>query len=348
MLSFSGASANDAWLQAAHAFREPSTVRATARRQPSRAGDTLELPHVAFEIADPRQRWVLARMPAMNPAFALAEVLWILSGSNDAEFVMTWNPALRRFCGPGPTYHGAYGYRLRRHFGFDQLERACDALTANPHTRQVVLQIWDGNADLPGEDGRPADPDIPCNIVSFLKVRGGTLEWMQVMRSNDLFLGTPHNFVQFTSVQEVLAGWLGLEPGLYTHVADSLQVYLRDEADLERTDETEAPPNNDRLDLPKTEFDRVFDETHGRAREMMHTGSEPELHAMARRGSLPEAYANILRVLGADLARRHDWLDLAYELQRECSNPVFIAALHGWFARTIPEYASYPLPMSTL
>ena len=334
MLVLSGTTANDVWLDAAHEFR----AAGTARSQPSRDGDTLELLHVAFEISDPRQRWVASRVPAINPAFALAEVIWILSGSRDAEFLNTWNPSLPRFCGPGPTYHGAYGYRLRRHLGFDQLQRAYEALSSNPDTRQVVLQIWDGTVDLPKEDGEPANADIPCNVASFLKVRAGRLEWMQVMRSNDLFLGAPHNFVQFTSLQEVISGWLGVTPGTYTHVTDSLQVYLRNRRGLDLVKRCTAPTNVDRLDLSKPEFDRAFTETHLRARAMMVSQSTADLHQLTRSRSLPEGYANIIRVLGADVARRHDWLDLALELRAECSNPALAMALDGWFARTIQEY----------
>lgn len=334
MLSFSGLTANEAWLAAARKFREPGA----ARLQPSRAGDTLELLHVSFDIADSRQRWVTSRFPAMNPAFALAEVVWILSGSNDAEFVNTWNPVLPRFCGPGSTYHGAYGFRLRRHRGLDQLQRAYEAFTGNPETRQVVLQIWDSAIDLPNEDGSPVDPDIPCNIASLLKVRDGRLEWMQVMRSNDLALGAPHNFVQFTSIQEVLSGWIGITPGRYTHVADSLQVYTKDAADLARSERHDPLANTDRLDLGKAEFDRVFAETHERARAMIVADARSELHALTQVPTLPEGYANILRVMASDLARRRGWLDLAFEMRQACSNPALVTALDGWFARTIPQY----------
>lgn len=343
MLSFSGSNANEAWLAAAWKFREPGAAPVRA----SRAGLTLELLHVSFDIADSRQRWVTARFPAMNPAFALAEVVWILSGSNDAEFVNAWNPSLSRYCGTGPTYHGAYGYRLRRHRGLDQLQRAYEAFTANPETRQVVLQIWDSAIDLPNDDGSPVDLDIPCNVASLLKVRDGRLEWMQIMRSNDLALGAPHNFVQFTSLQEVLSGWIGAAPGRYTHVTDSLQVYTKHETDLFRIQPHEAPPNTDRLDLPKREFDRVFSEAHDRARAMIVVSTAAELHEVAHPTSLPEGYSNILRIMGADLARRRGWIDLAVEMRDHCTNLVLVSALDGWFARKIPEYDRSRLAFTT-
>jgi len=58
-------------------------------------------------------------------------------------------------------------------------------------------------------------------------IRRGKLEWLQVMRSNDAVWGLPYNFIQFTSLQEILAGWLGVPIGSYNHVSDSLHVYER-------------------------------------------------------------------------------------------------------------------------
>jgi len=81
------------------------------------------------------------------------------------------------YTGPGKRYHGAYGHRLWCWFGFDQLERTYLALKNNPDSRQVVLHIWDPKIDLPDEEGRPAAPDVPCNVLSMLKVRDGKLEW---------------------------------------------------------------------------------------------------------------------------------------------------------------------------
>ena len=156
----------------------------------------------------------------------------------------------------GPT-----GTASRRHLGVDQLERAYRALDGDPDTRQVVIQIWDSPNDLPASDGTPADRDIPCNVVAMPKLRDGKLEWLQVIRSNDMMLGVPYNFVQFTSMQEILAGWLGVECGSYNQISDSLHVY--DSAWDDVMASTALPsvaPNDDSLALPRQESDRVFEE----------------------------------------------------------------------------------------
>jgi thymidylate synthase len=218
MQVFEGSTADEVWLKAVSEFKDSKDIHT----QSSRAGQTKELLGATFIIREPRQRWVSSREPAINPAFAIAEVIWIISGRKDSAFLNYWNPALPKFAGTGKNYHGAYGHRIRKRFGLDQLERAYLALSRNPDTRQVVLQIWDPSIDFPAKDGSPRDPDIPCNICSLVKIRNGKLEWTQILRSNDLFLGVPHNFVQFTSLQEILAAWLGIEVGLYRHFTDCL------------------------------------------------------------------------------------------------------------------------------
>jgi thymidylate synthase len=148
--------------------------------------------------------------------------------------------------------------RLRKHFGFDQLERAYLALRANEASRQLVLQIWDPRVDLPNEDGSPSSTDVPCNVVAILKVRNRRLEWTQIMRSNDVFRGLPHNIVQFTSLQEIFAGWLGVELGTYNHISDSLHFYKADGPMSQRLQPTAVPTNSDHLALPKCESERAF------------------------------------------------------------------------------------------
>jgi thymidylate synthase len=199
---FRGSTADEVWRQAYTAL---TGTAACSKPQPSRAGDTLELLHAVLEIDDPRQRWVLSRQPAINPAFAIAETLWILAGSNDANVLNYWFPGLPEFRGEGPVYSGAYGDRLRKHFGIDQVRRACEVLAANPASRQVVLQLWDGCSDLPNPDGAPRCADVPCNVVSLLKVRDGQLEWTQIMRSNDVE-GVPES-VEISDAKEQHPAW---------------------------------------------------------------------------------------------------------------------------------------------
>jgi thymidylate synthase len=325
---FEGTSANEVWQQVATALlnEEQASV------QNSRLGNTRELLHTIVTIRDPRRRWVSSRSPGINPAFAIAEVFWILSGSDSAIDINFWNPALPRFAGNSDRYHGAYGNRLRNSFGFDQLDAAYLALLENPLSRQVVLQIWDASTDFPRESGKPAAPDIPCNICSLLKLRNGRLEWVQILRSNDIFRGTPYNVIQFTMIQEIMAGWLGCDVGEYTQYCDSMHLY---ESDVEifsiDTDLEHELPVTEFLSLPITESKLVICEMINRLKRMTDPQlTEQSLVEIVSDHSLPLAYKNLLCISAADCARRRGWLVLMDRVADDCNNQTLARAWTKW------------------
>ena len=328
---FKGRSADEVWKLLVREFQRPDV----SRSQNSRTGMTKEILHAAISISDPRQRWMMSRQPALNPAFALADVVWIMNGRRDIGFLEFWNSKLKDFVGQGPDLHGAYGYRLRCHLGLDQLERAYQVLKHNPDTRQVVLQIWDSEIDMPKPDGKPVNKDIPCNVMSMLKVRDGKLEWLQIIRSNDLFLGVPYNLIQFTSIQEILAGWLGVECGTYNQISDSLHIYKRDEGNiLKSSPPIHLPPNTDSLALPQKESELAWKELGHRIKRMISSGlTENELAELSRWENPPQSYRNILAVLAAESARRNGWKDTADKIIARCTNPAFKELWARWSER---------------
>lgn len=319
---FSGPTADHVWCQMADTFRGSDYVR----RQEGRGGPCREVLHAAISIENPRCRWVISRNPTIDVAFALAEIVWIIRGRRDLEFLEFWNRKLSKYVGPGPELHGSYGHRLRGHLGTDQLKRAYDSLRHEPNTRQVVLQIWDSAIDMPAADGSPADQDIPCNVASLLKVRDGKLEWTQIIRSNDVFLGVPYNFVQFTSLQEIVAGWLGIECGSYNQISDSLHVYEKDMASvINAVDASARCINQDSLALTWDESDFVFCELEQRIERMIdpHIGPD-ELEDLSMWDSAPQSYRNILDVLVARALDRLGYQEAADRVIAMCMNPVYI------------------------
>jgi thymidylate synthase len=350
---FEGESLEALWPHLMASFRELKAACEVNHVQASagRGGLTLEMLHAVLHIHDPRQRWAFSRQPALNPAFALAEVIWMLAGRRDSRFVNYWNPLLPRFAGDGETYHGAYGWRLRHEHGIDQLQRAYETLHANPDSRQVVLQIWKPTLDLPRETGTPAAPDIPCNISSLLKVREGRLDWLQIMRSNDVVRGLPYNVVQWTSLQEIMAGWLGVQLGSYVHLSDSLHVYgehwqTLDESSGEILQPTSAPHrapdrnNVGSLALTKEEFDVVFPCIEQRAEALTQDDlTSKELCELCILADVPVAYSNILLVLAADSARRRGWQEVAVDLMQDCTNPSLSYLWNRWLDRKTSETA---------
>ncbi len=290
-----------------------------------KSGNTNELLHVILELEDPLQKWVTCRKPAMSISFALAELIWILVGDNKRDVIDFWNPVYERYASDENSdyYHGAYGYRLAKNFGFNQLQRAYNALKSNPSNRQTVLLYWDPVKDMPNEDGTSTSHDIPCNICSLLKIRNKKLEWMQIMRSNDIFRGLPYNLVQFTSIQEVLAGWLNINIGKYTHFSDSLHLYS---SDINTGIITETyNSNNDSLSIPKSESDLIIKDIYSRMKFMLDDKLSPEqLLKVATLKSKYQAYDNIMLIIGAYVANKLAYNDVLNSLLTQCTNELYI------------------------
>jgi len=116
------------------------------------------------------------------------------------------------------VFHGSYGARIAGRLG-----DLVDLLKRDPDSRQAVLTIFDSRSDLGA-----AKRDIPCTIAIHFLVRDGELEMRVTMRSNDLWLGTPYDLLQFAVLQASVAQALGLVPGKYVHAAGSLHLYERD------------------------------------------------------------------------------------------------------------------------
>ena len=330
MRAIEGDTADSVWRNAIDSLR----ARSSRPLQEGRGGATNELLHVLLEIRNPLQRWVVSRVPALSVAFAIVEVIGIVNGRRDSGYLNFFNPGLPDFAGHGPAYHGAYGHRLRQNLGLDQLDRAFEALRSNPNGRQVVLQIWDARQDFPNSDGNPISDDIPCNICSMLKVRNGKLEWAQMMRSNDLFKGLPYNIVQFTCLQEVLSGWLGVDVGTYAHYSDSLHLYAHEVEQAYRYENVNPEPSNDSLSLPRKDADAVWAEMNRRVDVLVNTEPrDAEYRELTQIDIAPNSFNNLMRVISADAARRREHVEIAHEIMAECTNRALVQLWDRWAIR---------------
>ena len=307
-----GDNANHLWINAMHTINEIG----------EKSADTKEILHVLLELNNPREKWVVSRSPVISVAFALAELIWILSGDNRKDIIDFWNPLYKNFAADNGSniYHGAYGYRLRVNYGIDQLEEAYNALKNAPENRQTVLLYWDPRKDFPRE-GQRQSKDIPCNVCSLIKIRKNKLEWTQIMRSNDIIMGLPYNFVQFTSLQEILAGWLDVELGNYVHYSDSLHFYERDKNFI--CSETKII-NEDSLSIPKLEFDVIIKEIYSRMIKIVEGDvSIYSIRKYANLSSQYQAYNNVMRVVVAYAANKLGYDNVVSDIMSECTNSTY-------------------------
>lgn len=319
-----GRTANEVWIKAANLLLQQQEIIE------GRTGGVYEILHSFISIEEPRQKWIYDRIPPVSIGYALAELMWIMNGDNRSDIINFWNPKLEKYAGKGEFYHGAYGKRIRSHYGFDQLFAAYQALQNVPESRQVVIQIYDTKIDFPIENGKPRDEDIPCNVCSMLKIRQGKLEWSQIMRSNDVLLGMPYNFVQFTGLQEILAGWLGVTVGSYNHYSDSLHLYNRDSLKI-GVGEGIGIENTDTLALNKVESEKIFKEIYQRMKVLATKNvTEDVIYSLGQLDSEFISYNNIMLIIAAYVAQKGKKYDLAKELVEKCSNRLYVIMWERW------------------
>lgn len=213
MMSLTAGSANELYAAACHTVARDGVV-VSPRGMP-----TTEILGAHLCLTDPRCRLVdLPPTRVINPAFAVAEALWILSGSDEA-WIFEYNRALHRYTDEG-RLQGAYGPRIRRWGGrIDQLDKVRHLLSRDPDSRQGVIQLFDPERDTRGHR------DVPCTLSYRFFLRSGRLHMHTTMRSQDLWLGFPYDIFAATLLQELMAGWLGVDLGEYHHHVDSLHLY---------------------------------------------------------------------------------------------------------------------------
>jgi hypothetical protein len=86
-----------------------------------------------------------------------------------------------------------------------------------------VLTLWS-----PERDNEPGKRDYPCTVALMFWLDDDALCALTVMRSQDVWLGTPYDWFQFTQLQLTLARVLGIPPGIYRHVTTSTHLYVKD------------------------------------------------------------------------------------------------------------------------
>lgn len=159
----------------------------------------------------------------------------MLAGRNDVAFPALFNSKIGQYSDDGKTFWGAYGYRWRHTFGYDQLDVIVTELKKNPESRRCVLSMWNAYEEDPPV-GKASDgdlrkavtggKDVPCNVGAFFDCRGGVLNMTVLNRSNDAVWGAyGANAVHFSLLQEYLATRIGVPVGKYYQFSNNLHVY---------------------------------------------------------------------------------------------------------------------------
>jgi len=237
---------SEAWLD------ELAKARQVGELAMPRGLTTFERRWVQFTVEDPMT------FPLQVEGRKFADVIGVLEGTSlVGQFSVPelFTDHVKKFAEyyDGGTFHGSYGARSH-----GLLCDIVNTLTADGDSRQAVLTIFDATRDL-----ARVKRDIPCTIACQFLLRNKLLEQRVTMRSNDLWLGTPYDFVQFAVLQASLAQAIGVGVGKYVHAVGSLHLY---EHDFNRAREVETYSNVKRMPFPL--WDCRPDQVFNRARDV--------------------------------------------------------------------------------
>lgn len=190
---------------------------------------TKAIPGMTFEVY-PGQGFPLLTLRQIPIKIFCAEVVWMLTGSKNLDFMRQFTKIWDDFAEADGTMETAYGYRWRHHFGRDQLLEAIQHLKDEPSSRQAVILMWD-----PASDGltAPKKKNVPCPFTWVINIINHKLNLHLIIRSNDMMLGNPHDVAGFALLQSMLAQELGTAVGKLTVSISHAHIYENHYAQVE-------------------------------------------------------------------------------------------------------------------
>lgn len=226
------------------------------REKNQRTGhETAAQPGLGFSLDLQKDGFPLLSLRKIPTKIFIAEQIWFVSGARKPEiFLRNFTKIWDDFTNPGDVVTVAYGYRWRKHFGRDQLGLLLKMLGSDASSRHGVVITWDPASDGLGGTSKG---NIPCPYTFTVNIIGGRLNLMNVVRSNDMILGFPHDVAGFALLQMMLAQKLDVHPGIYTHIIANAHVYDIHYKSAREMLKRPATSPKVTLKLPKRSFDRA-------------------------------------------------------------------------------------------
>lgn len=178
------------------------------------------LPGTHFNI-DLQKGFPLLTLRKLPLKIFIAEQIWFLLGENDPDWLRPFTKIWDSFIEEDGKVT-SYGYRWRKHFGRDQISELITHLKEFPTSRHGVVIAWDPLSD--GLTGKPRK-NVPCLFAFTVNIIGGKLCMHNVVRSNDVFLGLPHDVSGFALLQHIIAQELNVPVGIYSHSISNVHLY---------------------------------------------------------------------------------------------------------------------------
>jgi thymidylate synthase len=211
----------------------------------SKRGSNIEITQFAATLLNPRIRTSMSLDRKLVKS-KFAEFAWYLSKSDDRDFI---TPYIRRYNNEeqnGDKILGAYGPKIFNSVegSKSQYERVIEQIVKRKATKHAYIAISD-STEYKFRDQEFSSP--PCTIGLHFYVRNEKLNLVVYMRSNDAYLGLPHDLFCFTMLQELIALRTNLALGTYTHCATSMHAY---EVDVDKIRNYLAEGLQDPIEMP--------------------------------------------------------------------------------------------------
>ena len=147
----------------------------------------------------------------INFNHALTEILWILQGRTDMQYLLNhgvnyWTPNYEASGRTDGTLGKVYGYQWRNFNGVDQLYNLLVDIKTQPHSRRLMVNAWN-----PADLGDMALP--PCHYGFQVYINDNTMDLMWQQRSVDIFLGLPYDIAMYGLLLHMLAEGYGYKTG---------------------------------------------------------------------------------------------------------------------------------------
>ncbi|MRT17563.1 hypothetical protein F3C99_11415 [Vitellibacter sp. q18] len=189
----------------------------------SKRGQNKEILNFSATLINPRVRTSMSLDRKLVKS-KFAEFAWYLSKEDDKDYIKPYIEAYEFEEQENNKILGAYGSKIfgSKNERTTQYERIIEQILKRESTKQAYLVISE-MGDYKFRKEEFSSP--PCTIGLHFYVRNAKLNLTTFMRSNDAYIGLPHDLFCFTMLQEMISYRTKISLGSYTHFATSMHIY---------------------------------------------------------------------------------------------------------------------------
>lgn len=163
------------------------------------------------------------------PHIAAAELCWALTGQKNIGLISKYSKMWNKFTNEQGEVDAAYGFRMRNHFGRDQLFDLIDLLNKDISSRQALVSYWDASSDGLMNQGKIKN--VPCPFAWQINIDNeDNLILTVFMRSSDLVVGLPYDFMFYDQLALALANELQVNKKNITIMSANSHIYRAHES----------------------------------------------------------------------------------------------------------------------